>query len=248
MFQKGAFAALCVLLLGAVPAAADVLDKASVGLSGGIMTFLSGENYSETSPRGIGQLIFKYNFHPRWAAVLETGWGWADFPDPYEELEADTLVTVVPTTLGLEYRSQWKESSLWPHAAVGGGIYGLGVKDTFRSWAQAGDKVETLTWASPGFYGKLGAEYLFDSGVSINFDFLYHNIISKDVSKYGYYYRPGDENNPERVNLSNTWGVNNTSFGEFRIGVNYYFAPKPPSAPEEPEDSETEKPEGDPGK
>jgi hypothetical protein len=254
MFQKGAIAALCVILLAARPSAADVLDKASIGASAGIMNFLTGDNYNETTPRGIGQVVFKYNFHPKWAAVLESGWGWADFPDPYEELEADTLVTVIPTTLGLEYRSRWKESSIWPHVAAGVGFYGLGVKDTYRSWAQAGDKVETLTWVSPGFYGKVGGEYLFDSGVAVNLDILYHAIISKDVSKYGYYYRAGDENDPERVNLSNTWGVTNTSFGQFRIGINYYFEPKAtyrvPEGPEEGEEPEpmSEEPEEAPGK
>jgi hypothetical protein len=231
-----ALALLCTLGPAGAAQAADIVGRASFGVSGGAMTFLSGSDYSAGGlkrTRPVGQFVFKYNFSSKLAGVLESGYGWNSYGDV--DLNTDTLAVVIPTTIGLEYRFRAGESKLWPHAAVGGGIYSLGIKDSYRTWAEAGDGTDRLTWSSPGMYGKLGTEYLFDDGVSLNFDFLFHAIFSKD-DKYTFTpVDPGDPNydpNEEaaRARYSNTWGVQNTSFAEFRIGVNYYFTIKKTSA------------------
>jgi hypothetical protein len=231
-----ALALLCSMGPAGAAHAADIVGRASFGVSGGAMTYLSGSNYTAGGlkrTRPIGQFIFKYNFTSKLAGVVETGYGWNSYGKV--DLSTDTLAVVIPTTFGVEYRMHAGESKLWPHAAIGGGIYALGIKDSYRTWAEAGNDTERLTWSSPGFYAKVGTELLFDDGVSMNFDLLYHTIFSKD-SKYTF--TPVSPNDPNydpnqeamRAPYSNTWGVQNTSFAEFRIGVNYYFTIKKTSA------------------
>jgi hypothetical protein len=151
---------------------------------------------------------------------------------------------VVPTTLGAEWRTRYRETKLWFHLAGGGGFYFLGVKDTYNTWARAGDKIEELTWFSPGLYGKIGGEWVLDSGLAVNLDFLFHAIFSKDEETYGFA-PPRDcqaecsaisdpdersqceatcqQEEAERAPYMRSWGVENTSFFEFRLGLNYYF-------------------------
>ena len=193
-----------VLLAAPVVQAADIVGRGSIGGSLGGMKFLSGDDFGEGEVRFIGQAVFKYNLSDHLAAVVESGWGWNAYPD--NRPEKDTLATVIPTTFGLEYRSRLGQSNIWAHLGAGGGFYALGVKDSYRTWAHDGDTNAKLTWTSPGFYGKLGGEYLFDNAVSINVDFLYHAVFSNDEDRF-----------PMR------WGNQNTSFGEFRVGANYYF-------------------------
>lgn len=220
---------LCGLMLAWSPGieAADLVGKGSIGASGGLMKFVSGQDFKNGSARLIGQAVFKYNFSSSLAGVAEIGWGWNAYPDAPEE----TLAVVTPGTLGLEYRMHAGSGKLWPHAGLGIGLYKLGVQEDPGTYARAGDGAEILKWVSFGFYGKAGAEHVFDNGVSINLDLLYHHILSERASRYTYTkdLPPGD---PGRA-LSNTWGLQNTSFVEFRIGVNYYFtlhesSPAPP--------------------
>jgi hypothetical protein len=179
------------------------------------MKFSSGQDFGEGEVRLLLQAIFKYNFSRNWAGVVESGWGWNAYPTGNEAIE-DTLATVVPTTLGVEYRFPWGESNLWPHFAAGGGFYSLGVKDGPNSWANAGDDVERLTWTSLGLYQKAGVEYVSQNAVAVNFDFLFHQIFSENEK-----YQTTDVDTPPE--LANTWGLQNTSFWEFRLGINYYF-------------------------
>lgn len=204
---------IAAAVLSAVPAgAADIVGRGSLGVSGGAMLFTSGDQFGEGSARPIGHVMFKYNFTGSLAAVLESGFGW----NAYTEGDQDTLATVIPSTLGLEFRKNMGGKDLWPHLGFGGGLYSLGVKDTYRSWAYGNDGRERLTWTSFGVYGKVGSELLFDNGVSMNLDFLYHQIFSEDLDRF-----------PDR------WGNQNTAFIEARLGVNYYFtlksaSPAPP--------------------
>lgn len=209
MIKRTDILLITALLAGSAGAAqaADIVGRGSVGASGGGMLFLSGEDFGEGEARLIGQVVFKYNFSSHLAGVIESGYGWNAYPDERED--ADTLAVVVPTTLGLEYRWRLGETKLWPNFGAGAGLYSLGVKDSFRSWARANNDRERLTWTSPGLYGKLGAEVLFDNAVSISFGALYHQIFSKDEEKF-----------PDK------WGNQNTSFAEVRLGVNYYFTLK----------------------
>ena len=89
---------------------------------------------------------------------------------------------------------------------AGFGLYTLGVKDTHRSFAHDRVTNNQLNWTSPGIYGKLGGEILFDNAASINVDILYHAIFSENTDDF-----------PDQ------WGNQNTAFAEFRVGVNYYF-------------------------
>jgi hypothetical protein len=191
--------------------AADIVGRGSVGGSLGGMKFLSGQDFKNGNVRFIGQAVFKYNFTASLAGVVESGWGWNAYPNDTPGVE-DTLTTVIPTTFGIEYRKHHRQSHIWPHVGAGFGFYTLGVKDTYRTYAYASQGTERLVWTKPGIYGKVGMEYLFDKGVSINWDFLYHTIFAKDAAKF------------------DRWGNQNTSFGEFRMGANYYFTIKRPSA------------------
>ncbi len=203
--------------------AADIVGRGSVGGSLGGMKFLNGQDFGNGNVRFIGQAVFKYNFSTGLAGVMESGWGWNAYPNNVSGVD-DTLATVIPTTFGIEFRKQRGESHIWPHVGVGAGLYSLSVKDSFRSYAFAKSGTERLNWTKPGIYGKVGAEYLFDKPVSLNWDFLYHVIFAKDTSRF------------------DMWGNQNTSFGEFRMGVNYYFTIKQPGAapPEEPKATESE--------
>ena len=208
----------------------DITGRGSIGIAGGGVLFLRGGNYGNeglSKMRLIGQAMFKYNFTPALAGVAEFGWGWNTFTEGAE----DTIVVIVPVTLGVEYRKH-VGGRFWPHAALGGGLYWMGVKDTPDSYASAGDADKELKWTSPGLYGKIGTEYLFSDGVSINFDVLLHRVWSQNEE---FLYTGADPNSP----LNNRWGLQNVVFGEARLGVNYYFAfkheegPAPKSPPEE---------------
>lgn len=210
--------------------AIDITGRGSIGASGGAMLFLHGGNYGNeglSKTRLIGQAVFKYNFTPSLAGVAELGWGW----NTYTAGAQDTIVVIVPATLGVEYRMH-AGGQFWPHAAVGGGFYWIGVKDTPDTYASAGDDAKKLKWTSPGVYGKLGTEYLFNSGVAINFDVLFHHAFSKNEE---FTYTGINPSAP----LNNRWGLQNVTFGEVRLGVNYYFefkhheTPAPESPPEE---------------
>jgi hypothetical protein len=192
------------------------------------MLYFSGQDFGQEGLgkiRLIGHAVFKYNFTSSIAGVAETGWGW----NTYTAGSQDTIAVIVPTTLGVEYRRQAGQHFL-PHAALGAGLYWIGIKDTPNSYASAGDDAKKLKWTSPGIYGKIGTEYLWQSGVSVNLDFLYHYVFSKDDA---FTYTGLNPINP----LNNTWGLQNTSFGELRLGINYYFTfkhqestPEPPPA------------------
>jgi len=198
-------AVAAVLLSASSARAVDLVGRGSIGASAGIMKFYTGQDFKQGELRFIGQVLFKYNFSEHWATEVSSGWGWNAYPIP--NTDDDTLAVVVPTTLGFEYRDRLGEASpLLGHAAAGGGIYFLGVKDTYRTWAQTPDGTQTLKWMSPGLYGKVGGEYLWDNGVSMNLDFLMHYIFSDDSERF-----------------PSGWGNQNTGFWEFRLGVNYYF-------------------------
>jgi len=216
----------------------DITGRGSIGASGGGMVFLSGQDFGDGGlgkTRLIGHAIFKYNFTPSLAGVAETGWGW----NTYSSASAETIAVIVPTTLGVEYRFA-AGGKFWPHAAAGGGLYWIGIKDTPDSYASAGDDAKKLKWMSPGIYGKIGTEYLFNNGISINLDFLYHHVFSSNENyAFTRSLDPNDYSDPadyqRALALSNSWGLQNTSFGELRIGINYYFAFKQKeSAPENP--------------
>jgi outer membrane protein W len=197
--------ALCLAASGA--GALDLAKKGGIGGSGGIMTFTSGEDFStDNRVRFVGQAVFKYNFTQNLAAVLESGFGWNSYDSGSEEVN-DTLAVVIPTTLGAMYRIQYGDSKFWPHAGAGLGLYSLGIKDSFRSWANGNMGTERLTWTSPGGYLRVGGEYLFENGAAINVEVLFHSIFSDESDRF-----------------PDGWGNQNTSFAQLRVGANYYFS------------------------
>lgn len=219
--RLGMMLLVSVLALPVGAQAADISGRGSIGAAGGAMSFLSGDDFGEGKARLIGHFVVKYNFSSKFAGVFEAGWGWNAYED--NTSEDDSLATVIPTTLGLEFRTRVGETKLWPHIGFGAGLYSLGVKDSFRTWANDPVTNHRLTWTSPGLYGKLGTEILFDNSVSMSFNALYHSIFSEDSERYPV-----------------AWGNQNTSFGEVRLGVNYYFTLK--SSGPVPEADEADEP------
>ena len=199
-----ALAVTGMIAIASTCGAVDLGGHGNVGASLGGMLFTSGEDFANNNQiRLIGQVMFRYNVTQNWTAVIESGYGWNSYPD--DRPDDDTLAVVVPTTFGVQYRFRSTEK-IWPLVGAGFGLYALGVKDTWRSWSNGNNGTERLTWTSPGVYGRLGAEYLFTSGASINVDTLFHAIFSEEAARF-----------------PDGWGDQNTSFWQFRVGVSYYF-------------------------
>ncbi|NNF06898.1 MAG: hypothetical protein HKN21_09065 [Candidatus Eisenbacteria bacterium] len=226
MKRIGVLLVILGLMIGASSASALDLAKHG-GVSGnlGLMLFTSGDDFgSDNGLRFIGQAAFKYNFSQRVAGVIESGWGWNSYSRPaVGETPAndDTLAVVVPTTIGLMYRFHYGETRLWPHVGAGVGIYSLGVKDSFRTWANGNNGTDRLTWSSPGFYLRGGGEFLFENGAAVHAEVLYHNIFSDEGDRF-----------------PDGWGNQNTSFAQLRVGATYYFSLGGSSAVPEDEDED----------
>jgi len=200
-----AFAAV-FLFVTSSPAAepVDLVGRGSIGASAGIMKFYTGQNFKEGDLRFIGEAQFKYNFSEHFAGEFTAGFGWNAYP--IGDTDEDTLAVVAPVIFGLEYRNRIKDGPVFWHGGGGGGLYFLGIKNEDNKWAQGNNGTETLKWTSPGLYGKLGVEHLWNSGASMNLDFLTHYIFSDDSAKF-----------------PDGWGNQNTGYWEIRVGVNYYF-------------------------
>lgn len=176
-----------------------------MGASAGMMSFLSGEQFGNNpSPRFIFQASFKYNITNAWTIVAESGWGWNAYASNEEGVN-DTLATVIPTTFGAQYRTRYKETIIYPNLGAGVGLYSMGVKDGYNSWAYANQGTEKLTWTKPGFYLKGGLEWIFSDFAAINIDVAWHMIMASD-------------------DRFDRWGNQNTSFAQLRVGGSYYFS------------------------
>jgi hypothetical protein len=193
-----------LMLINLSAEAVELEGRGSVGASAGMMRFIGGDQFGDSpNARFIFQGMFRYNFTENWSGVLESGWGWNSYSSNDPDV-SDTLATVIPTTVGAQYRFQLKETNWWPTFGGGIGLYAMGVKDSPSTWASSNQGTERLTWTGPGFYGKGGIEYIFDSGAAINIDFLYHFLFVSD-------------------DRFDRWGNNNTSFAQLRVGASYYF-------------------------
>ena len=192
--------------------------KGSIGASAGVIKFASGDDWKDGSTRLMGNVVIKYNVNNSWAVTLEGGAGWNNYgtslPDSLKFGSSDTLGVVFPITLGAQYRFQMNETKIWPHVSGGVGIYNLGIKDSPNTWARNTSTGDRLTWTTFGFWGKAGAEYMFNDSVSMNFDFLYHFFDATD-------------DNLSRVEEGEDYiarfTTSSTSYMQGRIGVNYYF-------------------------
>mgnify|MGYP002624203800 CR=1 FL=1 len=201
----GLFVSALLVLSVSGAEAVELAGRGSIGGSAGMMRFLSGEQLGESpKPRFMLQASFKYNVTDAWSAVVETGWGWNAYDSGTEGVD-DTLATVIPTTIGVQYRMNLEESILHPNVGAGIGLYSLGVKDTFNSWAYANQGTQKLTWTKPGMYLRGGVEWIFSNGAAVNMDLAWHMILSND-------------------DRFDRWGNQNTSFAQFRVGASYYFA------------------------
>ncbi len=199
--------ALVILVSSATAAqAVDLKGRGSVGGSAGMMRFVGGEEFGNSpKPRFIFQAMFSYNVTDAWSFILESGWGWNAYDNSEPDATSDTLATVIPTTIGFRYRLGDPAKTMRPVLGAGLGLYSMGVKDDYNSWASSNMGTQRLTWNGPGLYGRAGLEWIYDSGAALNVDFMYHYILASD-DKF------------------DKWGNQNTSFAEIRIGGSYYFA------------------------
>jgi len=198
-----------LLLLGAqvAPAALaeGVAHTGGVGGSLGLLKFVAGDDWKDGSMRFSGQAVFKYHITDAWGITLEGGAGWNNMGGTGPQ---DTLAVVYPFTLGGQYRFHAGDTPFFPTIGAGIGIYSLGIKDTPSSWAEetgpgTQNTGERLNWIAPGFFGRVGTEYMFTDTVAMHFDALFHYVASEDdrFTRFG----------------------ENMAFIQFRVGVNYYF-------------------------
>ena len=205
-----------ILILGttAVPAQ-EIAGKGSMGASAGVIKYNAGDDWSDGSSRLSGQASFRYGLNNSWSLQLEAGGAWNNNGAPVDAAQDggnDILTVVFPATLGLLYRTQLSDTNFYPHLGIGAGFYRMGVKDSYRHYADAPATGETMLWTSFGGYGKIGTDYFFTDSVSMNFDFVYTQIGADE----------GDRYQPSPDDISR-FTDENVSYLQFRTGVNYFF-------------------------
>jgi opacity protein-like surface antigen len=218
-----------VVLLAGAGEAKELIGKGGVGGSIGVMKFTGGKDFErDAAPRPILQGMFKYCFSRHFAATAGSGFGWNSYGDrPKDATSADTIIVVIPTTFGVEYRYERRPTARWvPNAGAGFGFYNLAVKDGRRHFTRDPSTQERRRETSPGLFGAVGVEYFPSNSASISFDLRWHKIFSEDPEKFPVGY--GDD----------------ASYGEARLGASYYFTirstgpvPVKREAEEEPEET-----------
>ena len=87
--------------------------------------------------------------------VLQVGDGIArvaiNRPRSLNALNADTLATVIPTTLGIEYRTRYGETSVWPHIGAAAGLVGF-LQMSFAATTSQVVGAGQGDWTNFGFY------------------------------------------------------------------------------------------------
>lgn len=219
---------LSALMAGLYPASAaaqDIEGKAGMGATVGVVKYTAGDDWSDGSTRFSGQASFQYGVTNKLSVQLEAGGAWNNNGGANEAQGVlnDTLSVVFPATLGLLYRFQLGDTHFWPHIGAGAGIYRMGVKDSYRHWAEDPVTGETMLWTGYGGYGKIGTDYFFSDNISVNFDLVNHYISADESDRY-----------------TNRFSDENVSMIQFRTGVNYFFSlgSEEESMPMEPDDED----------
>ena len=191
---------LLVLCMTGPLSSAYAQNRATVGAAGGLMRFTADEDMStDAQMRPIGNLVFQYVSAFGLDAVLDAGFGWNAYKD-----NPDTLTTVWPFTLGLQYR--FGGGSLVPRLGFGGGLYVISV---LRNRQVSLDPISRarMRTTHPGIYGALGIEKFRTEKMSYTFEVLGHYIFSEDLEKFKSGFAQNDQ------------------FFEVRAGIHYYFEP-----------------------
>jgi len=150
--------------------------------------------------RPTGKAVFHYRINTDWLVSVETGFGWAGYPE-----SNDVTTYVIPITVGVERRLR----DLWGmtmSVAVGGGPYIWG------RWEQGKTMLDPVTSqplhaVDPGVYGGLGGEFHVSEHVTCAAAVTINTIFSTHGDDF-------------KGMLGGT-----KLYSDLRFGVNYYFSP-----------------------
>ena len=203
----------------AEPGGDNLAGMGSLGVSIVVMKYVSGNELSNGSARPIFHAAFKYVLNDHLVMPLEIGWGWNSYGEGggYDGVDTlGTLAVLVPGTLGLDYRFRTGKPSVVPRVGVGVGLYQVSVRAgrSQTSRDPVSDKIRKSI--SPGFYGKLGAEFMLKSTFWLNTDLMVHQVFCADADNY-----------------PRGWLDDNTTVVELRVGLNHYFRIRGNDAPAE---------------
>ncbi|MBN1504270.1 MAG: hypothetical protein JW952_04325 [Candidatus Eisenbacteria bacterium] len=199
-----AIAGIVLCCLSTPCLSADVTGRAFIGSSLGTFTFISDEYMngnaldSDVKPRLYGQMGFGYAFKPYLVASTHAGFGWTAY-----SFDEDRLVTVVPITVGAEYRLG--TGRYVPRAGAGIGLYHWTVLHDRRVLKDAVTR-EELRRNDFGIYGLVGVDYFATPSIAVSFDVSGHRVFSEDEDAFRAGYALNDD------------------ILMFRVGIKYFFS------------------------
>ena len=199
-----AIAGIVLCCLSTPCLSADVTGRASISGTLGTFTFISDEYMngnalnSNAEPRFYGQLGFGYAFKPYLAAAASAGFGWEAY-----SFSQDRLVTIVPVTVGAEYRLG--TGKYVPRAGAGFGLYHWSVLEDRRVLKDAVTR-EQLMRSDFGVYGLIGVDYFATPKIADSFDVEGHRIFSADEKDF-----------------PSGYGLNDDML-MLKVGVKYFFS------------------------
>jgi opacity protein-like surface antigen len=187
-----------------------LVGKGSLGFTLGAMKFTGGEDLStDAGIRPMFRGTFRYVWSDRISMPVEGGFGWNAYgegggfngPD-----SVGTLATVVPFTVGLDYRFGTGSPSVSPRVGAGLGLYILGIRSGRDVTSRDPITDKERNAVGPGVYVKGGCEFTLKENFTLGTDLAYHQVFSGN-----------DEDFPRG------WLDENASFLDIRAGLNYYF-------------------------
>ncbi len=200
-------ALFAIVAIGAVISAGpgfaqELGGKGSIGASGGLMLFTGDDDLSrEAQPRLLGHFDWRYVFNPKVALHGTFGRGWNSYSG-----RNDTLTIINPVTVAVEYRHVFEQWPRYlPHAGVGVGAYNVVVRENLQVTKDPKTEEDrsTLDW---GINVTAGLEYFITRSVTVNYDFVWHKIFSKNLEDF-----PSGFGNDD-------------SYVQFVVGASYYFS------------------------
>jgi hypothetical protein len=186
-----AIAGIVLCCLSTPCLSADVTGRASITSALGTFTFISDEYMNgnaldgNAQPRFYGQMGFGYAFKPYLAAAANAGFGWEAY-----SFSEDRLVTIVPVTVGAEYRLG--TGKYVPRAGAGIGLYHWSVLEDRRVLKDAVTR-DPLTRTDFGIYGLVGVDYFAIPNIAVSLDVEGHRIFSEDEEAFPSGYALNDD-------------------------------------------------------